>query len=375
MAVFPWVAEKNFETGLETGTRFTDFNASQTDTDGIMDVVHYSTLATSTPNDPGAVPYSGAYCGRLQLDANSGASYFVSDDAPGDFALNETVSVRFRIYFGADFTATAADDIDIMSFETSGTDTLTIGIHLTSAGVINFQTGQNTDGLTNESGTRTTGQWYTVEAAIEMDAGGGNDGSINLFVTDENGYSTTTAVVTDTGLDQTAITSIRFGVQNRLSTTTGMILLNDLYWDAGTANVNRFHSNPTRWNHQKLITAPGHLFVGPGRIDSFSLLAGISGDGNSQAILYDTDTARIDDPDTIVASLNGQEGVAVNHMGGPLHFRRGCFVDFQEFNGLEADMGAEGSDNPRAMFTLGRVNAWGSPGSIRNYAARRGGNG
>ena len=370
MALFPFNGEKNFETGNETGTAYTEFDGTQVDTDGIMDVAHYSTLAGMA--DRSAAPYSGAYCARFQLNGGTGVSYFLNEGTPLDMSLDDSVVIRFRVYLGTDLTATAEDDMNILSFIQAGTDTMELGIRMSATGDPSFYV--NGNGIVVESTTRAKGQWYSLEGVYEVDAGVGNDGSINLFVTPENGYSNTTAVATDTALNSAATTSVRQGIVSApLATTTGLILMDDLRMDIGTANISRFHANPTRWNRKFEMTAPGHAFVGPGTIDNISIIAGTATtDIGTTLVLYDTDTARNDDHDNIVAMIKASGAPETYDPAGlPLKFTRGCYVDFQDAAGNEANMGSAGDENPRANIQLGHVSAWGSPGAVRAYGARR----
>ena len=362
MAIHPWEIEKNFETGAENGTRWEEFGAAATDTDNILDVAHYPTLVAEHPTEPGAIPWSGAYCGRIQMGTGTNDAFFNEADDTDAFIANDTAVFRFRIYIGNSATATSADDVTILRFNSAGPDDPTVGLHFAANGDVNF----HANGV--DGNIVAKGQWYTVDGLIEIAAGAGtDDGSTTIYVTPDNGWSGTTVYATATSQDNDVWADLDFGIGDKLGTTTGLILLDNLVVNEDS---NRFHASPNRYSNKQMLTAPGHLFVGPGTIKNLTLISGANTANSGTGIaLYDTDVYRINDSDNRVAQYFATAASETfDPPDVPIKFRRGCYIDFIDGDGTSVNFTTE---VPRVLCELGHVNAWGSQGAVRSYGARR----
>ena len=334
---FPWVFESNFEQGNA------DEWGSESDTGGLLDFPHYTTLAAI----PGmGLPFRGAYCMRIDCgDTND----HVLIEGDMNIADTGTAWVRFYLYIHKDFAATANDIFNIFEWQQAGgTAEAVISLQITAA--TNLVEIAIADGTEASSGFTelTKGTWHHIEALFTVDVTPGTDGVLTLRLDDFQ-------IQTVTGHNQAAaIGRGVLGTQNTASTTTGVLLFDQFIFDE--LQIFPFKR---RYVENVLVTKDQHLFVGNGRIENITLM---SGNGTNNVVtIYDTDTADTNDASNIVAELkNTAANEVVDPAGMPVSVTRGAYVVMT------------GTD-PRALVQLGLAQGWGSEGAIRTYASRRSG--
>lgn len=315
---FPWVFESNFE------NRTTPFGwDSESDTDSVLDVPHYSELARFPWSE--CAPYRGASCLRIALNGGTNDATLTEGDI--DIAADATRWFRFYLYLASDFTATADDTLNIFELQqAAGTVEGVIGLRITaSTGAVEIGVGE-TAPTAFAASTLARNQWYAIELRAVLDDGGTNDGTLDLYVDGSASLASVTA------LDQGAVGQGVLGVQNQLATTTGTILMDQFIMD--DLQIYPFRE---RFPLTQILTQSGHAFIGPGNIESASLLSTGSTD---TMYLYDTDTANTNDASSRVIELDiAAHTTASDH--GSIHFERGCYV-------------ALSGTNPRGQIILPR---------------------
>jgi hypothetical protein len=328
---FPFLLESNFESG--SNAEWT----SETDTVSQLDFPHYSELARYPWKT--CVPFQGAYCARVVLSGGT-ADAFVSSTST-TIALDTLRWVRFNIWFSPTFTATADDTFAICELQSSGAVVeVSFGARVVAAtNVINFGIGE-TAPTTFSPIAVDRGVWYTIELKVDLDAGGGNDGTIDLFVTRFGEPAASAVAATQVAtLDQAAITNTVLGVQDQLATTTGVYLLDHFVFDDA-----RIYPQIRRYDDTVLLTKSGHAFVGRGTIDNITLMSGAATD--NVCSVYDTDVADTNDATSLVLELkNTANSELVDPAGTPVDVVRGCYVSLT-------------GTNPRALVKMCGVQAY-----------------
>lgn len=332
---FPYLSEATFDDGTKG-----HFDV-ETDTESRLDFPHYSQLLI--PNQ--TMPYRGAYCCRVTL-VNDGSPADAYLQETGSWDLAATNSIFFRIVFWVSPNITMADTDEFAILQLwSGASTVEGGIYInyTTANGLRIGIGE-----TSASSFKplTTGVWHQIEAKFVIDAGGGNDGTIDAWL---DGQTTFTQV---TGLDQGAITSGVLGVLSQdAGTTAGTIL-----FDSVVADDARVYPISKRFPETRLITASEQLFVGSGTIDRLSLLSGAGTD--NVVTVYDTDIGVTTDATNIVEELkNTANGQMVDRDFPPLHVTRGAYIVLS-------------GTNPRAIAKIGHCASY-SEGAMRLQALNR----
>ena len=303
---FPWLFQENFEDGT-----LGNFD-SETDTASQLDFPHYSELARFPWST--CAPNTGAYCMRLALTGGTADAYLVEGDI--DIAANVTRHVKFDIWFSPTFTGTADDTFNIFEALATSTVEAAFGARIVaSTDVINLGIGETAPtSFSGEALQRNV--WYTVELTMLNDPGA-NDGTIDLFVTRSGDAAQTTVSATQVAsLDQGAVTTARLGIQDHLSTTTGMILIDNFIFDEDRVFPG------ARYSLHPVFTKSGHAFVGPGHLDIAGLL---TDEANNIMRLWDTDTADTNSTQWFVVELdiNGN----FTSFAGPIKFQNGCYVE------------------------------------------------
>lgn len=338
---FPWIFEANFALGDNSEWD------TETDTESQLDFPHFSTLARS----PGtAAPFSGAHCMRATLTGGTADATVTEGDI--DIAANVNRFVKFDVWFSPDFTGTANDTVHLFEIQSTGPAIEgTLGFRIVAAtNAINFGTGELAPTVFAAENVE-RGKWYTVELDIDLDAGGGDDGTLDLFVTKENTPFTTTAVASVASLDQAAVIQGVLGVQNHLATTTGTILFDNFRFDDA-----RIFPERRRFSEQVLLTKTGHAFVGPGKLESISLLSGAGTD--NVVSVFDTDIGSTSIAGNVVAELKNTANNQLVIADDIPQVVRGCFVQMS-------------GTNPRALVNIER-NAMGrSVANIRQLGIKR----
>ena len=309
---FPFVYEANFETADASEWD------SETDTGAQLDFPRYFDLARFPW--PTAAPHTGSACMRATLSGGTDDAFVTEGDI--DIAADTTRFAKFDIWFSPNFTATADDTINVFELQSTGPVVeATFGFRVVaSTGVINFGIGE-TAPTSFGSVQIERGRWYTVELQVHLDAGGGNDGTIDLFVTKEGDTASTTVHATQVGsLDQAAVIQGVLGVQDHLATTTGTILFDGFRFDDERVFPER------RFKRDPFLTKSGHAFIGPGSIDGAALL---TTGGSNVMKLYDTDVANTDGDQEMKVELDQDRQTSFT---GPLLFEKGCFVELSGTN-------------------------------------------
>lgn len=332
---FPYLSEASFGDGT-TGHFDTD-----TDTETRSQVYHYTQLA-SIPGLP--APYRGAYCYGVNL-ANDGtpADSYLQETGSWDTAASGTIF--FRLMFWVSPTVTMADADEFSIFQLwSATNTVEGGayINYTTANGLRIGIGEAS---ASQFLALSTGVWHCLELKYVVDSGVGNDGTID-------GWLDGAAFTQITALDQGAITSGVMGVLSQdAGTTAGYVL-----FDSIVADDTRVFPPVRRFTQDVMLTQSNHVFVGPGRIDNISLLAGA---GSDVLTVYDTDIAYASSESSAKIELkNTANNETVDPSGLPVDFQRGCYVTLS-------------GSTPRAMVKFSHTTAYGSDGAIRSFASRR----
>lgn len=338
---FPWIFHSNFEQGDNSEWD------SETDTVAQLDFPHIADLAR-TPW-PTAVPYSGAYCARWILSGGTADAILVEGDL--DIANNTDRFVAFKLWFSPDFTGSANDTVHLLELLQSTTIEVCFGFRIVAAtNVINLGIGEVAPTAFSSVALK-RGVWYTVELKVVLDEAAEDNGTIDLYVTEE-GKQTSTGVhaAQVASLDQGAVTTGSLGIQNHLATTTGTILMDDFKFDD-----TRIYSEEDRpivkWD--QMLTKTGHVFVGAGQIDDVILMPGAATDG--VLTIYDTNAAYTLDPSNIVGEVkNVTNSETVNLSDTPVCVKRGAYVTLA-------------GTTPRGRIKFSHTNGHGSPASLLNF--------
>lgn len=306
----------NFEENFELGT-LGDFN-SETDTDGGLNIRNYKAIARDggTPN-LNAMPYRGAYALEADLAVISSDGYLQEDDG-FDMALEDTDHIRFYFYVTSDLTMATTERFTLFVLQSAGpANEVTVSIRDTAGlkTIIADETGA-TAGRPSEL---SLGVWHCVELTAHLDAGGGNDGTLDFFL---DGVQVGAQI---TGLDQAAIIQARLGAMDvDAGTTKGRVYFSEIInHDDTAADVQgggRVYPENERWLNPRTFTKSGHFFVGPGHLD-YIALASASADNVIRC--FDTDEGDVTPARSWVLELDPDAHTSINT---PIWFKRGCYV-------------------------------------------------
>ena len=337
---YPYLTEYNVEQG-DKG----HFD-SESDSASRLDFAHYSTLAQT----PGlAMPWRGAYAMRVNL-ATSTTDAYLQEDTSWDTAADGTIYFRFMLWISPGLVMANNDQFYVLKLQSTGpVDEVVAGLIYTTAAGLKFGVGETaiTSSLPIEKG-----KWHCIEVTANIDAGAGNDGTIDYWV---NGVAGTQVA----SLDQAAIIQGRFGVMGQdAGTTAGTLLFDGLIVD--DARIYGPSLGNYRWPESMFLTASGHVWVGHGVLENVQLTSGFT---DNTLEVYDTDTGNTNDiSKRRVFLLTSTTGEVVDPAGMPITLTRGCYVKLS---------GTAGTTGPFAMVKVGKAVGWGSDGAIRNYGARR----
>ena len=326
---FPYIFHANFQAGSNA-----EFD-SETDTGSLLDFPHYSVLAR-VPSMP--APYSGAYCMRVQMSDTNDHTLI-----EGDIDIADTITrySSFMLWIGNDVLSSADDTWNI--YEVQGTADAVenaVGLRITAS------TDAVEIGVGNTAPTAFIGlsknKWHHVELVSVIQTGG--TGTATLWLDGANVASVST-------LTNTAVLRGVLGTQNTLSTTTGTLLFAEFKFD----DLQVYPPNE-RWPIVKRVTKTTHVFVGPGSIDSATILS-----ANGTMDVYDTDTANINDAQARKIELD-TAGNFVSH-DSVTRFERGCYVVLAGTNPYgEVRLSMKGGNDrgPTAYFSDGAIRLYGS---------------
>ena len=337
---FPWIFEENFELGTKG-----DFG-TESDTGSLLDFPHYTELA-AIPRM--GLPFRGAYCMRIVCGDTNDHTLLEEDMNIADTA---TAWLRFYLFVHEDFAATANDIFNIFEWQnTSNVVEAALSLQITAAtDLVEIGIADGIEAATFLA-VVTKGEWHCIEGGFTVDVTPGSNGALTLRV--DGGAVQSVGSHNQAG----AITHGVLGTQNTASTTTGVLLFDQVIFD--DAQVFPFDE---RFPRTILCTKSQHIFFGNGTIDNATLLSGDTTVDN-QVKIYDTDKAVTDDASNIVVELrNTAVKEIVDPAGMPVHLRRGAYVQIS---------GTVEAGGPRALVQIGGAVGFGSDGAIRNYARDR----
>lgn len=324
----PWIFESNFEAGSNAEWD------SEADTGSRLDFPHYSALA-KIPGMP--APYRGAYCMRIQMGDTNDHTLI-----EGDIDIADTVTrwSSFMLHIGSDVDATADDTWNI--YEVQGTANAVenaVGFRYTAAtDLLEIGVGQTAP---TAFAAINKGRWYHIELKTVVQTGGTGTGTL---------YVDGRQVAEVDTLTNTAVLRGVLGTQNTLSTTTGTLLFKDFKFDDA-----QVYPPNQRFPDTVRLTKSAHVFVGPGAVDSATLLS-----STGTMDVYDTDVANTNDASAKRIQLD-TSGNFVSH-DSTVHFLRGCYVVLSGTNPVGEIRLHRGPQGPTAHW---------SDGAIRNYGAKR----
>ncbi len=324
----PWLTGNGFEDGT-----LGHFDA-EVDTESRLDFPHYTTLA-GIPGMP--MPYRGAYCARVNLVTTADA--YLQETGSWDTAAAGVIYFRFYFWMGGGPVMATTNEFVIFQLWSGVAD-------VEASVVVNYTTADGYRiGVGEAAGAQflplVLNQWHCVELRVDVDAGGGNDGTLDLTV---DGVAATQV----TGLNQAAITSGVIGVVGQdAGTTQGIVLFDDVIADDA-----QIYPNRSRYPYHRVVTFSQHLFVGPGAV----VMAVTQTVGASDtAKFYDTDTASTTDESNLVIELNNAKFDAANT--GPFVFQRGCYAVLSSDARVDVLL-SRATDGPR-YYTAGAQRLYG----------------
>ena len=337
---FPWVLEQGFEAGT-LGT----FD-SEVDTTGILDFPHYSELASQ-----GMTPYRGAYAMRVRLNGGTTSAYVQEDTSFDDLTANVVRFLRFYFYLGRDLVMVDGNRFSLFEAESvldtttevacgvdrSGDALLFWYAETAAAAAQTLTLGDRRPGVPGTA----LGKWYSAELRIDLDNAAANDGTLDGYLNDLAGTQIT-------ALDQGVIVDAKFGVIGPDAGTSGTVLIDDILYDDL-----RIYARRERFPVTAVMTATGHVFVGPGTVDSAELVSTTAG---NILQLYDTDSGSALDAQGFVAELAVDAETDV--MLGPFYFQRGCYALLT-------------GTSPRAAVHIGGALYYGNDAALIRYGAAR----
>ncbi len=335
---FPFIFDSNFEIGTNGEWD------SETDTEGALNIVHYSKLAKYDTTKIGPIaPYRGAYVAEWNLLADTADHILIEGDI--DVADTVTRYSRFYFFFGHDFRATADDTFNL--YEVQGTANAVenaVGFRITAATqALEIGVGQVAPTVFATSLIQ-RGRWYCVELISVIQTNGTGTATIQL-----DGYQ----VATVTTLTNTAVLRGALGVQNTLTTTLGHIFVDQYVFD--DTHIGPFVD---RFPETQLVLKTTHLCLGDSELLNVTLLPGTSTD--SVLKIYDTDAAYTTDENALVATLYNltTSEPPIDLADVPIALKRGAYAVLS-------------GTAPRALVHIGRSQGYQSVGRIRQHGYNR----
>ena len=296
---FPWAFEENFEDGT-----LGNFN-SETDTGSRLDFPHYATTAIQRPYF--LLPWSGAYCMRVNLGTSTADAYVQENDGWDVTVDSETLFTRFMLYVTDDVTMANNNEFAIWQLASTG-PAVECGVYInyTTANGLRLGIGE---GSASQFADLSTGVWHTVEVK---------------FVPGSSSDSTLDAWLDGTALTQvgsfTSATTVEgyLGVVGQDAGTTAGTLL----FDAVVSDDARVFPPVEQRPKTAVLTKSGHAFVGRGCINQVSLISTGTLDGVLE--IYDTDNAYTSDESNLKCSIRNAD--TSDQISTDIELRRGCYV-------------------------------------------------
>ena len=330
---FPFLSSKSFEAGSSAEWD------SETDTDSKLDFMHYSDMARVTSADGNAeVPYDGAYAMHINL-ATGTADAIVTETGDNDMAADDTDFISFALYVTENLVMAASDRFTILSLDSAGPTSEAVIDIRNNAGTIEILAAETGASATVRAATLTLGQWHLVELRVNLDSGGGNDGTLDFYL---DGSQVSTQLGS---LDQEVTTQLRLGAIGIDVGTTAGHLFFDMY------QVDDERIRPTqyrRFDTNRWKTHSGHPALGHGKA-----MVSLTGTGTNAVInLYDTDQGNLNEFARLIRVIRN---VSANEFIGPIgdiEFTRGLYC---ELTGTSAQAWVDLLENPYNS-RAGRVN-------------------
>lgn len=342
---FAWTFDENFEDGT-TGA----FN-SETDANGVLNIRHWRYLLKHPYLDSSSklrtvMPYRGAYVAEINL-AGADTNQYLEETDGLDIAADGELYIRFYLYVTSDLTMAASDRFTVLTLQSAGpTDEAVIDI-VNNAGTIQIgtaETGATAIG-SGAFGDLTLDEWHCVELYVNLDEGGGNDGTLDFYVDNVQVGSQITS------LDQGAIIQGRLGVIGvDAGSTAGKVYISEF-----TADDARLYPYRDRDPNPITLTKSQHVFVGPGWIEAAALL---STNADDKIVFYDTDTADTNDAEGFELEL-----YAFTSAAGPYFFSKGCYASMSGTAPRGQVRLADNSEEGGVFGPLGR-------GALKSYGMR-----
>lgn len=287
---------------------------------------------------------------RVNL-ATSTTDAYLQEDTSWDTAADGTIYFRFMLWISPDLVMANNDQFYVLKLQSTGpVDEVVAGLIYTTAAGLKFGVGETaiTSSLPIQKG-----KWNCIEVTANIDAGVGNDGTIDYWV---NGNAGTQVA----SLDQAAIIQGRFGVMGQdAGTAAGNLLFDSLIVDDARI-YGPTREGEGRFVESTFLTASGHVFVGHGVLENVTLATGFT---DNTLEIYDTDTGYTSDiTKRRVYLTTSTTGEVVDPAGMPIVLTRGCYVKLS---------GTTGTTGPFATVKIGKAVGWGSDGAIRNYGNKR----
>ena len=317
----------------------------ETDTNGGLDVVHYTDLA-KVPGMP--MPYRGAYCAKIDLATASTAGAWYQETGSWDCtAGTEDIYIGVRFFLSKDAAMSNNDVFELIGlWSSTNTHEAVAAIKYTTAAGWQIGIGETAPTSLVEL---TLGQWHHFE--MYVDVAGSSSGTID-------GWLDGKALTQVGSLTQADITSGIVGANPgaAFTPTAGTLVIDEVVASQTDNTSTRLGTGGERFPETQLLVSSGHVFVGPGIVDNISLLSGAATD--NVLTVYDTDRAdTINRAPRFIANNIASSETPVDGAGFPLTFTRGCYVTLS-------------GTSPRGMVLIRRATSYGSDGAIRNYAAR-----
>ncbi len=339
---FPWIFEANFSGGTNGEWD------SESDTGSKLSFPHYSDLARLPWAE--CAPYRGAYCGMIDLRTGDTNDHTLTE---GDIDIADAATRYFRFYLwlAPDFAATADDSFNILELQQAdGTRECSMGLRITAAtDAVEIGIGDGVAPSSYAASTLTKGEWHCIEWKVKISTTGA--GTQDLYV---DGSSSLVALTTLT--NAAAVAQGVLGTQDTVATTTGVILLDCFAMD--DAQIYPFRE---RYPRQMHLTKSNTVFVGPGWIDSATLLT--TGASNTM-YLFDTDTANVNDAQGMVVELDLTTHTSAE---GPFFFQRGCYCQLSGTNPRGQVQLVTASDEPGIYGPI----TYGNVANLRRYGRHR----
>lgn len=334
---FPFIFESNFELGNNAEWD------SETDTEGVLNIRHYTKLARYDASLVGPIaPWRGAFCAEWDLVGDTADHILIEGDL--DIADTATAFSRFYLFLGKDL-AGLTDTFNIYELQgTANAVEFAVGLRVTT-GAQNVEIGiGQTAPTVFAAQPLVRGRWYCIELEANAETDGSGTGTV---------YVDGSPVATVATLTNTAVLRGVLGVQNTLDTTKGHIFVDAFVFDDLRIGPQLDRYPETIW-----LSKSTHVCLGSSELLNVTLIPGTGTD--SALKVYDTDVADTLDESNIVAHLFNLTASEppIDLADVPVCVKRGAFVQLT-------------GTAPRALVHIGRSQGYTSHGRVRQHGFSR----